>query len=156
MQPRRDIRIDDLAADGLDGESSLVNRENTGSDHEDAHHEAQQNIQNPVMHHRTPRARAGSSTGATCTSGIRAGATVIVSLGIVIDCGPGVINFSNGRYIMLLPFLTSTRTLREFLNTLPMVSRYMRSRVTAGERSYCSNTWSKRDVSPCAIASTCS
>src|SRR5882762_10083310 len=33
-----------------------------------------------------------------------------------------------------------------------MVSRYMRSRVTAGECSYCSRTWSNRDVSPFATA----
>ncbi len=62
--------------------------------------------------------------------------TVIVSFGIAIDCGPGAISLSSGRYIMLLPLLVSTITLREFLYTFSMVSRYMRSRVTAGACSY--------------------
>ena len=57
---------------------------------------------------------------------------VSVSFGMVIDCGPAEISLSIGKYSMLPPFLVSTMTLREFLYTFSMVSRYMRSRVTAG------------------------
>ena len=63
-----------------------------------------------------PRARAQDPPGARPGSrGLRAGGTVIVSFGMAIDCGPGAISLSSGKYIMLLPFLVSTITLREFL-----------------------------------------
>jgi hypothetical protein len=39
----------------------------------------------------------------------------MVSFGMLIDCGGADISLSSGRYIMLLPFLVSTMTLREFL-----------------------------------------
>ena len=88
-----------------------------------------------------PRAHAPDPRrGATWISGVRAGGTVIVSFGMEIDCGPGAISLSSGKYIMLLPPLVSTITLREFLYTFSMASRYMRSRVTAGACSYWAST----------------
>ena len=72
-------------------------------------------IQDLGLHQRTPRARAGSSSGETCTSGMRVGGTVSVSLGFATAGGPGEISLSSGRYIMLLAPLVSTITLREFL-----------------------------------------
>ncbi len=98
MQPGLVVRLDDFAADRFDGELSLAHREEARAHDQNHRHQGQQDIEQPVLHQRTPRARAGSSTGVTWISGSRVcGATVIVSLGLEIDCGPEEINFSRGR-----------------------------------------------------------
>ena len=116
MQPGLVIRIDDFAADRFDRELPLAHREDAGAHDQNHRHQSQQYIQQSVLHQRTPRARAGSSAGVTWISGSRGAAPPsCVSFGLEIDCGPEEINFSRGRYIMLLPPLVSTMTLREFL-----------------------------------------
>ena len=97
------------------GQLALAHREYARPHDQDDGHHGQQDIEQPVLHQRDPRARAGSSIGVTWISGSRGGATVMVSLGLEMDCGPAEISFSSGRYIMLLPPLVSTMTLREFL-----------------------------------------
>ena len=140
MQSWLEIRILDLTTGRQDGQLTLSDGEHARAYHQDHGNDGQQNVQQTILHQRDPRARAGSSTGTTVISGIRAGATVNVSLGIDIDCGPGAINLSSGRYIMLLLFFVSTNTLREFRYTFSIASRYMRSLVTAGACSYCAST----------------
>jgi hypothetical protein len=109
------VRLDDFAADRFEGQLALAHREYARPHDQDDGHDGQQDIEQPVLHQRDPRARAGSSIGVTWISGSRGGATVMVSLGLEMDCGPAEISFSSGRYIMLLPPLVSTMTLREFL-----------------------------------------
>ena len=44
MQPRLEIRLDDLAADRLDGELTLAHREHAGAHHQDQGNQPQQGI----------------------------------------------------------------------------------------------------------------
>src|SRR5260221_13079243 len=109
------VGVDDSSADRFAGERPFVRREQAGPPDQDRSHQRQQSVQRSVLHHRTPRAGAGSSTGVPWISGNRVcGATVMVSFGLEIDSRPRDINFSSGRYIMLLLPLVSTITLREF------------------------------------------
>src|SRR5258708_31407677 len=123
MQAGLVVRIDDFAADRFDGELPFAHREQAGTHEQDHSHQRQQYVQRSVLHHRTPRARAGSSTGVTWISGSRVcGATVMVSFGLEIDSPPRDINLSSGRYfIVLLPLLSTITSLR-FLFTLSLVS----------------------------------
>src|ERR1019366_3905904 len=115
MQPRTVVGFDDFTAGRLDRQLALADRKHAGAAEQNHRDNRNQDKEKSVLHQRTPRARAGSSGGWTCTSGVRAGATVIVSFGMVTACGPVEINLSSGKYIMLLPLFVSRITLREFL-----------------------------------------
>ena len=97
MQARLVLGVDDLAADRLDRELPLVDREQARTADQNDRDQREQDVQELGLHQRTPRARDGSSGGSTCTSGIFTGATVIVSFGNVIDCGEEDSSLSSGR-----------------------------------------------------------